>query len=51
MSGDEPAHSAGEKMQAAGKAMESCGASIMLIGCSGFILFVIVILAIALLSK
>jgi hypothetical protein len=40
-----------EKMQAAGKQMESCGASIMMLGCSGFLLLAVILIVIAVLSK
>jgi hypothetical protein len=38
-------------MQAAGEQMSSCGATIIVIGCSGFVLVVIVFIAIAVLSS
>ena len=37
-------------MEAAGKQMSSCGGSIVAIGCSGFVLLVIVLVAIAILD-
>jgi hypothetical protein len=41
----------GEKMESVGRQMSSCGGSIMAIGCSGFILVVIVLISVALLSS
>jgi hypothetical protein len=40
----------GEKFQAAGKQMQSCGGSLVALGCSGFVLLIIVFIVIGVLS-